>query len=216
MTLDALLFDIDGTLADTDPIHFSAWADQCKKHGYDLSREVYRTQMSGRLNPDIIRDFFPKLSDEEVRIFDEEKEIAYRERALQLTSIAGLQKVLEFAQSHNLRLAAVTNGSKPNAEHTLNVLRLNTTFEYVITPDLVEHGKPDPEPYLLALDKLGVDARKTLVFEDSPSGIRAAQAAALEVIGLSTSLTVEELNELGVALVIPDFAAPELWERLNG
>lgn len=216
MTLKALLFDIDGTLADTDPVHYLAWADQCKKHDYDLSREIYRTQMSGRLNPDIIRDFFPQLSEEEVNTFDKEKEAMYRERALQLTPIAGLQKVLEFARTNTLRLAAVTNGSKPNAEHNLNVLGLDSTFEYVITPDLVQNGKPDPEPYLLVLEKLGMAPDKALVFEDSSSGIRSAKAAGLEVIGLSTSLTAEELNELGVSLVIPDFAAPELWERLNG
>ena len=215
MNLDALIFDIDGTLADTDPLHFIAWVAESKRHGFELTRETYRTRMSGRLNSEIIRDFFPQLNDEDVHAFDENKEARYREDSLELEPIAGLRRVLEHAHTRKLALAAVTNGSQVNALHNISVLGLSETFQHVITPSDVERGKPDPEGYLLALKKLGVSADKALVFEDSPSGIAAAQAAGLQVVGLSTGLSSDELYELGVSLVIPDYTAPELWEKLN-
>ena len=215
MSLDALIFDIDGTLSDTDPTHYLAWQDEAAKHGLDLSRETYMTQMSGRLNSDIIRDFFPQLSDEEVKAFDVNKEARYRELATTLEPLPGLRELITFAKEQGWGLAAVTNGTHLNAWHNVRALDLEEMLEHVITPELVRNAKPHPEPYLLAAERLGVEPQKTLVFEDSPSGVKSALAAGAQVIGMTTGQAAEDLLKLGVSLAIADFTDERLWSRLQ-
>ena len=208
--LKALLFDLDGTLAETDSVHHPTWADLLKPHGYDVDWAFYQERISGRLNPDIVAELLPNLSEEEGRAMIEAKEADFRERAVALEPLPGLVDFVERGKGMGLRVALVTNAPKENVVAVLRDLRLDRAFETMILADDVGIGKPDPAPYRAALDTLGASAGEALAFEDSPSGIASSVGAGIPTVGVASTHDPEKLGRLGVDLVVRDFTDPEL------
>ncbi len=95
MTLAAILYDLDGTLANTDPVHFQAWQESLKPFNLAIDETFYKRQISGRLNPAIVADLLPQLSPQDSQIFIDRKESRFRELALHLTPLAGLHSVID-------------------------------------------------------------------------------------------------------------------------
>jgi HAD superfamily hydrolase (TIGR01509 family) len=215
MPLNALLFDLDGTLANTDPIHFENWREIMLGYGMEIDQEFYDAQFSGRRNLEIVEEHLPQLSAEEGLQLSEYKEAQFREQATRLPPLAGLAKILDWSQRHSLKQAVVTNAPRVNAEFMLQVLGLIETFPTVILGEELPIGKPDPLPYQLALKTLDVLAAEAIAFEDSPSGVRSAVGAGILTVGMATSQTPELLYELGATLVVNDFADLRLWELLE-
>ena len=208
--LRALLFDLDGTLAETDSVHHPTWADLLKPHGYSVDWTFFQERLSGRLNPDIVAELLPDLSEEEGRAMIEAKEADFRERAAALEPLPGLLDFIGQAKKRGLKTALVTNAPRENVLAVLRALCLDEVFEPVILADEVGVGKPDPAPYLAALDALGVEAGETLAFEDSPSGIASSIAAGIPTVGVASTHDPGKLERLGVVLVVHDFSDPEL------
>lgn len=214
--LQALLFDLDGTLANTDPIHFSTWKDELKPYGLDIDREFYDANFSGRLNAAIVAQLLPQLSVSEGEALSDRKEAEFRRRAAgELHPLTGLMDVLRWANAQQLKQAVVTNAPVANAEFMLQVLQLDSHFQTVVIAEQLERGKPDPLPYQVALQRLGVSAQSAVAFEDSPSGIRSAVAAGVLTVGIASTHAPPELYAVGAKLVVNDFAAPELNELLT-
>jgi HAD superfamily hydrolase (TIGR01509 family) len=214
--LKALLFDLDGTLANTDPIHFETWRELLLDQGLDISLDFYQTNFSGRRNQEIVKDLLPHLSDVAGEQLSWQKEANFRDRAEQvLVSTPGLAELLAWAAQHNLKQAVVTNAPVENARFMLQVLQLEATFPVVILGDELPKGKPDPLPYQLALEQLGVSAAETIAFEDSPSGIRSSRGAGIPTVGIASTHSPAELYDLGVSLVIADFTDKQLWKWLK-
>jgi len=208
--LKALLFDLDGTLAETDSVHHPTWADLLKPHGYDIDWAFYQERISGRLNPDIVAELLPGLSEEEGRAMIEAKEADFRERALTLEPLPGLVDFIQRCKDMGLEVALVTNAPRENVLAVLRALGLDEVFEPVILADDVGIGKPDPAPYRAALDALDLSAKETLAFEDSPSGIASSMGAGIPTVGVASTHDPGKLGKLGVDLVVHDFADPEL------
>jgi len=198
--LKALIFDMDGTLVHSDPVHLRAFAEILRPEGVTIDEHVYRSTIIGRTNEAIFASLLPHLSVKEHVAFADEKEATFRRLALELRPLDGL---------------IVTNAPRLNAEHMLDVLGITERFPVQITIDQVERGKPDPLPYLTALERLGVHAGEAIAFEDSPSGMKAAKAAGLFSFGVLTGLTAQEMREVGADAAIEDFHAPLLWDVLN-
>ncbi|WP_421655082.1 HAD family hydrolase [Leptothermofonsia sp. ETS-13] len=213
--LAAFLFDLDGTLANTDPFHYRAWKELLYNFGIDIDEKFYKTRISGRLNPAIVQDLLPQLSPEEKQQFIEQKEARFRELAPQLTPLPGLTEVVKWAEVRGLKQAVVTNAPPQNVHHVLRTLRLDSQFDPVVIADELGIGKPDPAPYLHALKQLGIRANQAVAFEDSPSGIRSAVGAGIPTIGIASTQDPKVLYTVGATLVVSDFAAPELWAFLS-
>jgi HAD superfamily hydrolase (TIGR01509 family) len=214
--LTALLFDLDGTLADTDPIHFRTWQDMLQPYGLNIDRPFYEQHFSGRLNAAILQDLLPHLSLEEGAQLSWDKEAEFRRRAAgELEPMQGLRELLTWANECHLRQAAVTNAPAENAAFMLEVLGLTHQFETLVLAEELERGKPDPLPYQVALERLGVDASSAIAFEDSPSGIRSAVAAGIQTVGISSTQAPKTLYDLGATLVVSDFADPRLDDLLR-
>ncbi|MGI0488155.1 HAD family hydrolase [Pantanalinema rosaneae CENA516] len=214
--LTALLFDLDGTLADTDPIHFQTWQAVLQEYGLEIDRPFYQANFSGRLNAAIIQDLLPHLSPAAGEALGLYKEAEFRRRATQgLQRLPGLTELITWANDRALNQAVVTNAPIANAKFMLQVLGLVEQFPTVILGEELERGKPDPMPYQVALEQLGVTAATALAFEDSPSGIRSAVGAGITTVGIATTHSPQELYEIGATLVIPDFADPRLMELLQ-
>jgi len=200
--LQALLFDLDGTLADTDPLHLLAWREVLRPYGLKVDPAFYRERISGRLNPEIVRDLLG-LEGEEARRLIAAKEARFRELAQDLEPTPGLLPLLERIKEKGLTWGVVTNAPKENARHVLKALGL--TPPLLVLAEEVGRGKPDPLPYRVALERLGVAPEEALAFEDSPSGVRSAVEAGIRTYGLLTGHGAEALLKAGAAGVLRDF-----------
>jgi HAD superfamily hydrolase (TIGR01509 family) len=211
----ALLFDLDGTLAETDSLHLPTWVDVLRPYGIEVDEEFYRESISGRSNSKIVEDLLPDLSAEEGRKLADAKEASFRERAHELEPLPGLLDFMEEARERGLSLALVTNAPEENVAAILLALELGEFFDEVVLSDEVGPVKPDPAPYRAALGKLGVRPAGALAFEDSTSGIASSVAAGIPTVGIASTQDPEKLLQAGAFAVARDFTDPELQGFLN-
>lgn len=204
--LKAVIFDLDGTLTDSDKVHFQVFQEIFAQKGMAIDEALYRQQISGRQNAALVADFFPDLSAADAAAFSIGKEATFRSLAKsQLMPLPGLIDLLTQIQQRRLAIAVVTNAPNENAAFMLSELGLADTFSPVIMADDLPRGKPDPLPYQTALDRLGIVAAEAIAFEDSGTGIRAAVAAGIVTIGIMTTHSRAELMAAGATGAIADF-----------
>lgn len=217
--LEAVLFDIDGTLCDSDPLHVCAFQELLPQIGFNggvpITEEFFIQHFAGKHNDDIATFLFPDDHARGVK-FMEDKETVFRRMAKeQLKPINGLDKLVKWIETRGLRRAAVTNAPRPNADMMVSVLGLSDFFEFVIVGDECERAKPFPDPYLKALEQLKVSKDHTFIFEDSVSGITAGVAAGMPVVGLATRNPEDLLKTAKPTLLVKDYADPKLWAALE-
>ena len=211
-----LLFDLDGTLAETDSLHLPTWVEALLPHGIEVDEAFYRENISGRANAEIVGDLLPNLSAREGREIVETKEAGFRERAGDLEPLPGLLNFLESAKGRGLRTALVTNAPRENVGAVLLALGLEDFFDAVVPAEEVRAAKPDPEPYRTALEKLGADPDEALAFEDSVSGIASAAGAGILTVGIASTQGPERLLKAGASIVAEDFTDPDLRALIQG
>ncbi len=145
--LAAILYDLDGTLVNSDPLHFQSWQEGLRPFGFDIDETFYKTRISGRLNPAIVLDLLPQLTAEERQKFIDRKETRFRELAPQLTPMKGLTTLIKWANDRRLKQAVVTNAPTQNAHFMLKALKLETTFDRLFVSEELGIVKRDPAPY---------------------------------------------------------------------
>lgn len=210
-----LLFDLDGTLVNTDHLHWHAFQDLLADFDRTIEAEAFERDIIGRANADIMMGLFPDLPAAEHERLAARKEALFRGKVRELAPTAGLMDLLAFACEHGIGCAVVTNAPRDNTTLLLKGLKLDTRFEAVVIADELPAQKPDPLPYLTGLRLLKGDARRALAFEDSRSGIKAATAAGIVTVGLTTSLSEEELLAAGASFAIADFTDPHLGSLMR-
>ncbi|WVZ57704.1 hypothetical protein U9M48_008057 [Paspalum notatum var. saurae] len=218
--LEAILFDIDGTLCDSDPIHFCAFRDLLQQIGFNdgvpITEEFYSANISGGHNDDLARALFPDMDHKEAMRFMDDKEALFRKLAPgQLKAVDGLHDLCEWMRGRGLKRAAVTNAPRANAELMLSLLGLADFFPVLVIGSECDRAKPFPDPYLRALHLIGASPDHTFIFEDSASGIRAGVAAGVPVVGLTTRNPGKVLKDAGASLLIQDFQDPKLLAVLE-
>jgi len=205
-----LLFDLDGTLAETDSLHLPTWVEALRPHGIEVDEAFYRENISGRANAEIVGDLLPNLSEREGREMAEVKEAGFRKRAAGLEPLPGLLDFLEDVKTRGSKTCLVTNAPRENVAAVLLALRLEDVFDAVVPAEEVRAGKPDPEPYLTALERLGAEPEESLAFEDSVSGIASSVGAGIPTVGIASTQEPGTLREAGAFVVARDFTDPEL------
>lgn len=204
----ALLFDLDGTLLKSDPLHVAVFIDLFARHGREIDEDFYLRKLHGRQNLDIFGELFPG---EDPQAMSDAKEAAFRERlGAQAEPMPGLVDLLDRADASGWRRAVVTNAPRDNAEAMLAAIGLRERFEALIIGDECVRGKPDPAPYLAGMAAVGVTADQCIAFEDSPSGVRSAAASGALTLGVRSSLDDAALRAAGADASIADFADPTL------
>ena len=206
----ALLFDLDGTLAETDSLHLPTWVDALEPFGVEVDEEFYRDRISGRSTAEIVRELLPDLTDEQGRSIGDAKEASFRERTSELEPLPGLVDFVERGRERGMQIALVTNAPEENVEAILLALKLRKFFDTVVLADEVEAVKPDPAPYIAALKKTGVPADRALAFEDSVSGISSSVAAGIPTVGIASSQDPKKLLGAGAFTTADDFTDPQL------
>jgi HAD superfamily hydrolase (TIGR01509 family) len=205
----ALLFDLDGTLAETDSLHLPTWVEVLRPYSIRVDEGLYRERISGRSNSKIVEDLLPDLSAEEGRQLADAKEASFRERAHELAPLPGLLGFMQEGKGRNLSLALVTNAPEENVEAILLALELGEFF------DEVGSVKPDPAPYTAALERLGITPEEALAFEDSTSGIASSVAAGISTVAIASTQRAGTLEEAGAFMVAKDFTDPRLRRLLD-
>jgi HAD superfamily hydrolase (TIGR01509 family) len=206
----ALLFDLDGTIAETDSLHLPTWVDALQPYGVEVDEEFYRDRISGRNTAEIVRELLPDLTDEQGRSIGDAKEASFRKRASELEPLPGLVDFIERGRERGMKIALVTNAPEENVEAILLALKLRDLFDVVVLADEVEAVKPDPAPYGAALEKTGIQAERALAFEDSVSGISSSVAAGIPTVGIASSQDPKKLLGAGAFMTAQDFTDPQL------
>jgi HAD superfamily hydrolase (TIGR01509 family) len=201
----ALLFDLDGTLVDSDAEHLAAFRRAFARHGIELGASEYAAKIMGASNA-----FLSHLTPMQQAATIEAKEEDYRNSLDDLEPIAGATALLDFADRHGLERAVVTNAPRANAEKVLAALGIGERLPIVVIGSELPRSKPDPLPYLKGLERTGAEAARSVAFEDSLSGVRAAAAAGLAVVGLTTTLSADVLIAAGATIAAPDFTDPRI------
>ncbi len=208
----ALIFDLDGVIVDSNPVHEEAWRLYARRFGVELDGKMLG-RMYGRRNDDIVRDFFGgQLTMEEIGARGAEKEALYRrmmQDQLDRRLVTGIRPFLEKFNDAPIGLA--TNAEPANTEFVLDGAGLRRHFRVVIDGHQVRSPKPDPQIYLLTARLLCADPRNCIVFEDSHSGVEAARTAGARVVALTTTHSRIDQADLN----IQDFLSPELEPWLN-
>ncbi|KAL2548000.1 Haloacid dehalogenase-like hydrolase domain-containing protein Sgpp [Forsythia ovata] len=217
--VEAVLFDVDGTLCDSDPLHHYAFREMLQEIGFNggvpIDEEFFIKNIAGRHNEDIASILFPDDHERGVKFCDDKEAVFRRLAKEQLKPVNGLYKLKKWIEDRGLKRAAVTNAPKPNAELMISTLGLTDFFHAVVIGDECEHAKPFPDPYLKALEILKVSKDHTFVFEDSVSGIKAGVAAGMPVVGLTTGNPAALLMDAKPAFLIKDYEDPKLWAALE-
>jgi beta-phosphoglucomutase len=213
--LKALIFDMDGTLVHSDPVHLEAFVEVLQPEGVAISEEFYRSSIIGRTNEAIFADLLPHLDTQGQEAYADQKEATFRRMSTDLKPLEGLLDLFGWAEKKGIRIALVTNAPLLNATHMLDVLGIADRFDVKITIDQVERGKPDPLPYLTALERLNLAPEEAIAFEDSPSGMRAAKGAGLFSFGVLTGLSAQEMRAVGADATIDTFHDRALWDVLE-
>lgn len=211
----SLLFDLDGTLVDTDSFHFKAYEVLLSDYDKTITLETYKKVIMGAQNDVTMSFLFPELPEGQYASIAERKEDLFRSFVVDLEPIPGLQKVFSWADANDIGVAIVTNAPRANAELLLQGLKIAKTRYPLVIGDELERGKPDPLPYLTGVKHIDGVASRSLAFEDSPSGIRSACAAGIRTIGLRTSLEHDALTRAGATDTISDYNEDKLWATLE-
>jgi HAD superfamily hydrolase (TIGR01509 family) len=184
----AAIFDFDGTLVDSMPLHYEAYRRVLAAEGIDLARETFFGAVGGTAGEVIPR----LLGDRTCAVPPAE---LHRRKKAELTTlldegpvpVLGAAVLLEvLAGTH--RLAIASSGSRPGITQMLAGLGWTDLFEVVVTGEDVDHGKPAPDPFLLAAERLGVAPEECVALEDTDDGVASATAAGMLVLDVRTTL----------------------------
>ena len=190
--VQALLFDLDGTLIDSMPHHHDAWVEWHARRGMQIDADAFFKATAGRSNDEILADMFPSASAAERIALADEKVAIYREiAARKLALIAGAERFALQARAAGLRLAVCTASTPENMALAFGRFPIRDWVETVASPADGLRGKPHPDIFLEAARRLRVEPERCIVFEDAPLGVEAARRAGMTAVALTTTLPAE-------------------------
>ena len=200
------IFDMDGTLIDNTPYHFKSWQALFKNHNMgELSQQTYKTDISGVPIIETLRRLFGNEYDEAglQQLLNEKEEYYRKIYAPYLAPINGLENFLTELKDAGIKMAIASSATVADIDFILDKIPIRQDFEAIIDGSRVSKGKPNPQIFLKAAQDLKARPEDCVVFEDSLAGIKAANAAGMKVVGITTGHSAAQLQPSN--LVIDDY-----------
>jgi beta-phosphoglucomutase len=213
----AVIFDMDGVLVDSYRAHFQSWRDVAAQEGLDVTEKEFAATF-GRTSREIIEMLWSegRYTDQEILALDARKEAAFRDliRA-DFPIMPGATDLVDSLSQAGWALAVGSSGPPENIELVLDRLGKRDAFGAVVTGMDVTRGKPDPQVFLIAAERLGIAPQNCAVVEDAPAGVAAAHAAGMKAIGFaSTGRSRQELAEADLVIDGLVELSPEVFRRV--
>ncbi len=195
MSQIAVIFDMDGVIAHTNPTHLIAWRDYLKQNNIEALDQDLIENMFGRSNTYILEHFFNrKMEREEIERRQWEKEALFRELYEPIAQpLNGLLRFLDDLKANNVKTGIATSAPYENLAMMLRQVPLQDKMESLLAWENVVNHKPAPDVYLQSFENVGALPQHSIVFEDSNSGILAGLASGAKVVGVLTSHSIDEL-----------------------
>ncbi|MCZ6596636.1 MAG: HAD family phosphatase [Planctomycetota bacterium] len=203
-----MIFDMDGVLVLSEEAHWESWRQVAERRGVGLAREVFLASF-GQTNADCIPAMFGATTPAaEIERIADEKERTYRDIVREGVPLApGLFDLLDQLRSAGARFAVGSSAPPENVDLVLDAGGLREFFSVSVNGNQVSRGKPAPDVFLVAAEKLGLAPGHCSVIEDAPAGIAAARAAGMRAVGVATTHAADALLEAGADVVAADLAA---------
>jgi beta-phosphoglucomutase len=201
MPTSAVIFDVDGVLVDSYQAHFASWRQMYRELGRDYSEAAFASDF-GRRSGDILRRTLgDKLTDGQVNELDQRKEALFRDLLRKnFVPMDGAVELIDALAAEGFRLAVGSSAPLENVELSLNKLRRATRFSAIVAGADVTRGKPDPQVFQLAAQRLGISPESCAVIEDAVHGIEAAQRAEMIGIALTGTATRAQLEKADLVI----------------
>jgi beta-phosphoglucomutase len=209
----AVLFDMDGVLIDSYRAHFESWRRVAREHSRDYTEAQFAAGF-GRTSREVIAEQWQgePLSDERIAEIDRRKEAIFRE--IISGDFPAMDGAIELIESL-FRVAVGSSGPAANVRLAIERLGVGGLLSATVTGDDVKRGKPDPQVFLIAAEKMSVPPARCVVVEDAPVGVEAARCGGMHVIGLaSTGRTVEQLRAADLVVKSLRDLSPESFEEV--
>jgi len=186
----AVIWDMDGVIADTAQYHFQSWQEVLGKRGVPITMEQFRPTF-GQRNDSIIRKNVGKtISQSEIDAIAEEKERSFRRRigaAQDFKPLPGVLALMDSLREHRFRMALASSGPWENIRLLVRMLGVGDYFQAIVAGRDVTESKPSPQIYLLAAQKLGVAPANCIVIEDAIAGVDGAKQAGMHCVAVTTT-----------------------------
>jgi beta-phosphoglucomutase len=205
----AFIFDMDGTIVDNMGFHTDSWLEFFARRGKQYDPDAFFRETAGAQGREILRERLGSdIPDDEIAVLAQEKDALYREMyAPHREAIDGFEELVDAARARGILLAVATSAPPPNIVFTLDELDLRRHFDTVVGAADVRQGKPHPDVFLKAAEKLGVNPEDCIVFEDAPMGVEAARRAGMRAVVITTTLPPEAFSEFdNVIAIVSDYA----------
>ena len=201
MTIEAIFFDNDGILVDTEPLFFRATRTVIERYGGTLDEAVF-VRVSLREGRNLFAEVLGIRNAETLRDRLRERDALYS-RLLEggIEPLTGVREALLALEAHDLGRAIVTSSKREHFERIHRQSRLDEAFDFVLTREDYERAKPDPEPYLAAARRAGARTDRCVAIEDSERGVRSAAAAGMRVLAIPNRLTAGSNFEEAAAVL---------------
>jgi len=216
--LSGVVFDLDGVIVDSHPVHKKTWRTFLASVGKEVSESDLDYIFEGRRRRDILVHFLGQLSDSEIQEYGNKKDELFRQACADLEPVAGSVEFIKKVERAGLCIALATSASRQRTRWTLDQLKIAGYFDAVITGDDVTHSKPDPAIYRLAAQRLSISPERLVAVEDSVCGVRAARAAGLSCLGIALGENIHSLVLAGADRVFPnlvDLSIGDLGKLFN-
>jgi beta-phosphoglucomutase len=209
MSQRAFIFDMDGTIVDNMAFHTDSWLAFFERRGKRYDAEAFFRETAGAQGREILRARLgPDIPDDEIAVLGQEKDALYREMYQpHLRTIQGFEGLVDQAGNRGVKLAVATSAPPANIVFTLDGLDIRRHFDTVVGAADVKQGKPHPDVFLKAAEKLGVAPADCIVFEDAPLGVEAARRAGMRAVVLTTTLPASDFEDYdNVIRIVGDFS----------
>lgn len=199
----AAIFDLDGVIVDSGPVHLTAWKMVLKKHGFSFDDRTFR-QNYGMRDAEVVPRLVGAVDDDTVTRWQQEKTAMFRHLIVNTaTAVTGLIKFVNQLREHQIVTAVASSAPQSVVQAVLKTVGLAEKIQTVVTGEQTMRGKPAPDIFLMACYRLNLEPAQVVVFEDAVSGVEAARTAGTVVVAITTSHDRGELSHAD--LIIEDF-----------